>query len=395
MLKAVMDDSINDALRKAVAPLHEQIGALKERVDIAEAIADSRSGSGGEGDDADVDDDDDDSTSELSVLDDEGMYVPIDVKRNKHFGAAELASNDEHKPHRHSLYGQRAWMVLTKGGNDTGGTLGFALGYAEPLSLYGKVAADKADDLAERFAEGDFDPREFLDDLVAMRNTLREQYRLANVFRSIVVQKARALRPNATEYDKAEVKYLERALDEQDFASPDTAAEIDRLRGRFAKKAQRSSLDSLARKASGGGGGGGAAADTDSDDSGGGGSNSKSKKRREKAKAKKRADRAEREAAAERERKRADKKPRRPEGGGGGDKSSAPPKRSDSGKGGRPDAPKSGKGKSSQGSARSTGGGAGGRTDRREGRSSRDDGGSKRRDKRAASSDDSDTDGFE
>ena len=42
-------------------------------------------------------------------------------------------------------------MVLTKNGADTGGTLGFALSYAEPLALFGKAAADRSIDLCEAF----------------------------------------------------------------------------------------------------------------------------------------------------------------------------------------------------------------------------------------------------
>ena len=91
-------------------------------------------------------------------------------------------------------------MVLTKGGSDTGGTLGLGLSYAEPLALYGKGAADRAADLCDSFlGKTDFDEAEFAEQLVELRNTTRELYGLANLYRSLIVQKARALRPLKSE----------------------------------------------------------------------------------------------------------------------------------------------------------------------------------------------------
>lgn len=98
---------------------------------------------------------------------------------------------------------------------------------------------------------------EFLQDLVALRNSVRELYGMSNLLRSIIVQKARALRPGATDYDKAEVRYLERALHERDFNTADTAAEIALLRDKFAKRSSKADLERLSKKASGGGTGGG------------------------------------------------------------------------------------------------------------------------------------------
>ena len=281
-LKALLDESIH----KATAPLYERIGALQERVDISESRHVSE--------DESSDDSSSSEGSRASVLDDAAFYVRVDPKSNAHFGASDLANNGEHKPHRHDLYGNKAWMVLSKGGNDTGGSLGFTLSYAEPLALYGKGAWDAADQLAERYAAGadSADPDAFLQDLVALRNTLREQYKLTNLMRSIVVQKARALRPGATEYDKAEVKYLERCLNERDFKQPDMAIEIERLKGNFARRSNKAELERLSKKSGGGGGGGGdAASEVSSDDSSDGGKSksSRNKKKREKAKAKKRA----------------------------------------------------------------------------------------------------------
>ena len=290
-LKSLLDESVHNAVLAAVKPLHEEIGALRERVDIAEAISESRAASDRES----VDDDStSDGTSLSDLLADAGVYVGFDSKSNPHFGAAELAANSKYKPSRYELYGHKPWNVLTKFGEDTNGALAQSLSYAEPFCMYGKAAFDRADDLASRVAAGDVDQVDFLEDMVALRNTLREVYKLSNVFRTIIVQKARALRPGATAYDKAEVKYLERALAEHDYASPDTAPVVAALRGQFAKRASRSDLDRLAKQGSkgggGGGGGGGAASDLDSgsDADSESGKKSKSQRKREKAKAKQR-----------------------------------------------------------------------------------------------------------
>ena len=304
LMLAALSGMLDEKLAKQAAAFNQQLGALKERVDIAEAIADSRdtarsSGderSGDDGDDGDDDDEYDDDDERLSVLDDSEYFLALDVKANKHFGVAALANSGETRPHRHDLYGHKPWMVLTKGGNDAGGSLAFSLSYAEPLSLYGKGLADKLDHMAEAFAAGDYDPHEFLEDLVAARNTARENYNLANRMRSIVVQKARAQRPGATVYDKAEVKYLERVLDERDYATADTADEIAQLRKGFAKRSNRAELDRLSKSAAGGGGypgggGGYGSDDVPSDDEGSSRGKSRSKARRDKAKERKRGER--------------------------------------------------------------------------------------------------------
>ena len=304
LMLAALSSMLDEKLAKQAAGFNQQLGALKERVDIAEAIAESRESGRSSGDERSGDDGDDDSEEydddddRLSVLDDDEYFLALDVKANKHFGVAGLANAGEFKPHRHDLYGHKPWMVLTKGGNDAGGSLAFALSYAEPLSLYGKGLADKLDRMAEAFAAGDYDPHEFLEDLVAARNTARENYALANRMRSIVVQKARAQRPGATVYDKAEVKYLERVLDERDYATADTADEIAQLRKGFAKRSNRAELDRLSKSAAGGGGyagggggGGYASDDVPSDDEGSSRGKSRSKARRDKAKERKRGER--------------------------------------------------------------------------------------------------------
>ena len=291
-LKALIDESINRAVGEATAPLHQELGAIKQRLSDAESRASDVEQSSDDADDDDDDDEGDEDDEIDAIVQNEGTYLAVDAKSNKHFGAADVANHGDFQPKRKDLYGHRPWMVLTKGGNDTGGILGLALSYAEPLSLFGKAAADASEHLAEEFAAGVEDPERFLRDLVAVRNTQRELYRMCNLFRSIIVQKARALRPGATAYDKAEVQYLERALHERDFATADTAGEIASLRALFAKRSNKSELERLAKKGGGGGGGGGrddGGSDGGSDsDASSSGRRSRNKKKRDKAKQRKR-----------------------------------------------------------------------------------------------------------
>ena len=100
-----MDDSIRSAITLATAPLHEELGALRERVDLSEAISASRDESerGSEGSESS----DVSAQTFESVLADEGSYLRVDPKSNNHFGAPDLANGGDFKPHRHDLYGER------------------------------------------------------------------------------------------------------------------------------------------------------------------------------------------------------------------------------------------------------------------------------------------------
>ena len=291
-LKSIIDESVHKAITGATAPLHEEIGALRERANRAETAVDEFAKR--------VEESESDGGSEsavstiASLIADEDFYLRVDAKQNQHFGAADLANNGQFKPHRHDLYGHAPWMVLTKGGNDTGGVLGFALSYAEPLALYGKTSYEGCTDILERAIamESDDDFQKVIESLVALRNNLREHYRMCNLFRTIIAQRARALRPGASEYDKAEVKYIERVLNERDYATADTADAIARLKNQFSRRSNKAHLEHLSKKTGGGGSGGGGGANVDSDDDsddGGSSRKSRNKKKRDKAKAKKRA----------------------------------------------------------------------------------------------------------
>ena len=85
-----------------------------------------------------------------SILDEKELYLAVNPKSNLHWGAQDIANSGEFKPRRQDLYGNKSYMVFTKGGSDNGGNLGLAHGYAEALSLYGKTSADMAESLAKR-----------------------------------------------------------------------------------------------------------------------------------------------------------------------------------------------------------------------------------------------------
>jgi hypothetical protein len=65
------------------------------------------------------------------------------------------------------------------------------------------------------------------------------------------------VRPSASDYDKAEAKYIERSMDERDFGTADIDSAIADLKADFAHASRKSDLNVLSKR---GGGGGGSAA---------------------------------------------------------------------------------------------------------------------------------------
>ena len=340
-LQSIIESAIQQAIAANNEVMQAQFGVLHDRIDavVSDDATDDGGGSDGSSDDDSSDggggggrpggggggDDDDDGSSDssgsigsldseqaASILEDKGLYVGVDPKSNPHWGAAKLCDAQEHKPHRYELYNNSTWMSLTKGGTDASGVLAFVDSYVEPLSLYGKALSTGAEQLAERVATGDIGTEELLTELVAIRNTAKENYRLANVARSIVVAKAKALRPGATTYDKLESRHIEHVLNNRDFAAPDTAGDVQRIKQRFALKAARHDLDHLAKKAGGSGSAGGIAesSDDDDDDSDAGDDRRRNRNKRKRAKAKERK-KLEREKAAREQRKQDERKQRK------------------------------------------------------------------------------------
>ena len=186
-------------------------------------------------------------------------YVGITLP-NPHWNAATLSRDADGRPRRYCLYGNKAHDMLASGRHEGGGTLGHALGYLEPLAAYMHSLLAHWAALVEAVESGDLASQyDLFSALVMGRNSQRECYLLVNQFRYLVVNKARSLRPGASDYDKAEAKFIERSFDEKDLASADTPADAADLKAAFAAQSQKALLSDLAKKSarSGGSGGGG------------------------------------------------------------------------------------------------------------------------------------------
>ena len=177
-----------------------------------------------------------------------GVYVPINADDNPHWNAHHLAADPNHEPRRYSLYTNRTMDSLNEGRHEGGGQLGHGFSYAEPLCLWMHAANAYLAQILELQPEaGEF--------LYPLLNSYRAIYNLANQYRHLIVEKARAVKPGATDYDKSESKFVERAMDERDFATADVPAAIAELKADFAFSARKADLNVLARRAGGSGGG--------------------------------------------------------------------------------------------------------------------------------------------
>jgi hypothetical protein len=349
-LQAAIAEAVGHAINKNNETIEQSFVSLSERIDAlanhpsdsdtssSDSSDDGGGGGGGGGDDGSEDSSDESESSNESSLDgelaaellaDKELFVGVNPKTNPHWGAAKLSDGQQHQPHRFDLYGNPTWMSLTKGGSDTSGVLANAQSYLEPLSLYLQALTTATEQLAANFAAGELTSEELLTELVAVRNSAKANHGLANVARSVIVAKAKALRPGASSYDKLAARHIERVLDNSDYAPPDTAAVVKKIKSKFARKASRSDMENLAKKA---GSGGGASAynsdsssDDDDDDEAGERKRSRNKRKREKARERKKAKRAE----AEREQRAKDEKAKRKaaerEAGKGGKPRKPPP----------------------------------------------------------------------
>ena len=236
-------------------------------------------------------------------------YCKFDGATSKHFGADKLAKSGKYKPERFDMFGEQTWMSLTKQGQDTKGNIALAHSYASPLALFCDVNHVAVENLLEQCQEtgGYVD----FGELLALRNNLRETHNLANRYRTLIAEKAKVLRPGATEYEKHQYAYIERVCDEMDFVEADAAPTIARLRKSFARSSQKEELKRLSAKAAKGGGGGygGGYGGSESDDSNGWQrAKSRSKSRRERARSAK--ERGERESSRGREQRKPLRAPR-------------------------------------------------------------------------------------
>ena len=194
-------------------------------------------------------------------------FCPIN-EDNPHWSARERASEQDREPRRYSMYGNKTHDALAAGRHEGGGMLGFSLGYAEATSLYQHAVVS----YLERIMDAGLDARNMRAELALVLNSSRSIYNLVNTHRELLVTKARSVRPGASDYDKAEAKFIERSMDERDFGTEDVPAAIADLKADFAYSARRADLNTLSKRAGGGGGGGGLDRDRkgrDDDDDGG------------------------------------------------------------------------------------------------------------------------------
>ena len=186
------------------------VSALSERLDKVERPSSLPSSYGSSGYDS-FDDASSRTSSRGSFVADDS-YVGITLP-NPHWNAAALSRDADGRPRRISMYGNKAHDQLAAGRHEGGGTLGLALGYLEPLALFMHSLVAHSEALVDNILDGEIaSERDLVSALAEARNTTRECYNMVNQFRFLVVNKARALRPSSSDYDKAEAKYLELSL---------------------------------------------------------------------------------------------------------------------------------------------------------------------------------------
>ena len=260
------------SLQGELAQLHALLTALQLKVDKADSTAAHRGRDRSSSWEQDWHSEDElgpysSVNSEIDEADLTG-YVGVDAQ-SPHWHAQQLSAlASMQAPQRYDLHGYKPHDSLLSGRHENGGTLGFTLGYLEPVCLYGHDLAAHLRVLFDDFADEERAisgrrKAKLLGRLARAANTASEVYNLSNKARYIVVEKARAIRPGASEYDKAQAKFVEQALEEKDFAGDDVPSEILDLKSKFAGASHRASMQTLARSAArggGGGGGGGAAA---------------------------------------------------------------------------------------------------------------------------------------
>jgi len=231
------------------------------------------------------------SSEQLSSDDDEGngkSYVT--VPRNLgHWNCKELEGNNDQQPHRYPLHGYEPFAGLQSTRSGGGGTIGLGLRWMEPACLYYKTGLGglknglrRLDQLRDDVRAGGAPvTRDELADLrhelMASYNTLAGAFELANTYRTLLVERAKVLAPGAKRADKERAEWVEKVIDEEDYAAADAAADVRRLKADYDHEAHKADLRRAASK-------GGAAAGErshrrDDDDRSGG--KSKSQKRRE------------------------------------------------------------------------------------------------------------------
>lgn len=172
-------------------------------------------------------------------------YLRVVARKNRHWGAAQREADHDQRPRRYSLYGYEYWDLLIRGKHQGGGTLGLTMEYIEPVSMYLQTSLDAARECAQLADDLRVDG-ELRDTLHALSNTLSGTYGLANMLRTLIVERAKVTGPNATAGDKKRQQYVEQQLHEDDLGRPDVAPRVRELKAIFDVEASKQSLRKLA-----------------------------------------------------------------------------------------------------------------------------------------------------
>ena len=231
------------------------------------------------------------ASEQLSSSDDESDGKSyIRVPRNLgHWNCRELEGSNDQMPHRYSLHGYEPFDGLQQTKHGGSGTLGLGLRWMEPTCLYFKTGLGGLRNSLKRLDELRDDMRaggepvtraELADlrhELMAGYNTLAGAFELGNTYRTLLVERAKVLAPNSKRADKERAEWVEKAIDEQDYAAADAADDVRRLKAEYDYEAHKADLR---RAASKGGSSAGERSDRRDDESRGGGK-TKTQKRRE------------------------------------------------------------------------------------------------------------------
>ena len=191
-----------------------------------------------------------DSSGSDASCDDDGdhprkQYLQVIASRNRHWGAAQREADRDQRPRRYSLYGYQYWDLLIRGKHQGGGTLGLTMEFSEPVCMYLQTALDAARECAKRADDLRVDG-ELRGTLHALSNTLSGTYGLANMLRTLIVERAKVTAPGATAGDKKRQQFVEQQLHEDDLGSPDVAPRVREIKAIYDVEASKQSLRKLA-----------------------------------------------------------------------------------------------------------------------------------------------------
>ena len=226
---------ITDALK----PLMERLAKLEG------AAAGRQARTGGDGtdparplDEASVSD----GASSVSGI---GDFAPVSGSNPHLYGAGRnLVGCGDYAPRRYSLHGDRTQAVLDAGPQEHGGTLGLAYSYAPCAATFQAAGLS----LLERTLETVDPSSEQYEALEACLNTFAGVYDMVNELRQLLVEKTDAVRPGASEYEKARAKFIIRTFAARDTPSDDVPYEIKKLKKAFSASAERADMYQVVRR---------------------------------------------------------------------------------------------------------------------------------------------------